>query len=107
MSGQGPVMLFRNASLILGMINVLQPVSEEVLLRELGEDRRVDLTDSLSFLQSKKYVRSLPGRSYRTTWEGQRALWSKVLSRSRDIQRMWYLSDLSDRYRNGGEGEAS
>ena len=96
--------LLRNASLVLGLINVLQPVPYAALLDEFGQDRRDDLSESLRFLTSRKLVRALPDRSYRATWLGQGSLWSAVLSRKRDIHRMWYLSDLSDRRRRGEKG---
>jgi len=96
--------LLRHASLILALVNVLQPVAHEVLAQHVGADKEAELTGSLRFLIRQRYVRALPGRFYRTTWLGQNALWSRVLTKKRDIQRMWYLSELSDRIRRGEAG---
>ena len=99
--------MLKNTSLVLGMINVLQPVSWDVLLGQFGPDRAEDLVTSLKILNTKKLIRKLPAQSYRTTWAGQNSLWSDVLTKGRDIQRMWYLSDLSDNCRRDKKGEAS
>ena len=88
--------LFRNASLLLGLINIYQPVSRERLLLELGSEKDEDLADALRFLASRGLIRDLPNDQYRTTWAGQQSLSRQVLGLSRDLQRMWYLADRSD-----------
>ena len=99
--------LVRNSSLMLGLINVLQPVSRDDLIGELGDRGQDDFEESLQFLISRSLVRELPHQVYRTTRIGQNALWSNVLTQTRDIHRMWYLSELSDRRRRDEKGGAS
>lgn len=97
---------FRDASLVLGLINVYQPVSRESLFEKLDEKRRGSLGDALRFLVSQGLVRTLPEDMLRTTWEGQQALSFGVIGRRRDLQRMWHLANLSDECRRQ-EGENS
>lgn len=98
---------FKNASLILGLINVLQPVHYEILAQEFREEHEDELLEHLEFLESRRLIRALPEDRYRTTWKGQRWLWSRVLTERRDVQRLWYLSELSDRIRRDEGGEVS
>lgn len=98
----------RNASLLLGVVNILQPVTRAHLLNEFGEKRDGELDSTLAFLIEHRLLKSLPGDSYRTTWKGQQSFWSEALARQRDIRRLWYLSDLSDgvrrnRLKKGGD----
>ena len=100
-------MEYRDASLLLGLINVMQPVSITDIIEALGAENRDEVGVVLKFLVSRKLVRELPQDSYRTTWAGQQAIRSKVLRKNRDIQRMWRLSELSDNIRRSEEGDAS
>lgn len=100
--------LMRNASLVLGLINVLQPITRKDLDAKFGTGREAELNQGIGFLKEQRLIRELPSSRYRTTWKGQQALWSRLLTRRRDVQRLWYLSDLSDQRRRGGEeGETS
>ncbi len=100
-----PVSRFRSASLLLGLINVYQPVSRAMLLQQLGGERKQELSEALRFLVSQGLVKALPNDQYRTTWAGQRSLSSRVLGQKRDVRRMWHLANLSDNYRRNEEGE--
>ena len=97
----------RNASVLLGLINVTQPVSYENLVEAMGDDVEGELLNALRFLVARRLVKQLPGHQYRTTWAGQRAVGPKLISKKRDVDRMWYLSQLSDSCRKNEGGEAS
>jgi hypothetical protein len=96
---------FRNASLVLGLINVYQPVTRDILLTKLGPGREEELVNALEFLSKERLIRELAGDRFRATWRGQSSLWSDALERSRDIQRMWYLAELAQEKPQIEEGE--
>lgn len=95
--------LLKNASLVLGIVNVLQPVALDSLEAELGSGNPEDLRDALKFLKDRGWIKELPNSRYRTTWKGQSSMWSQTLQIERDVQRLWFLSNYSDRRRSGGE----
>jgi len=100
---------FRRASLILGLVNVYQPVARGFLLQEADVEDEDEFSELLGFLTSRGLIRKLPGNEFRTTWLGQQSLSSGLTGQRRDVQRMWFLSDRSDerrRERRTVEGEA-
>ena len=95
--------ILRVYSLVLGLINVLQPISRDSLITELRDHNKDDIEESLQFLVSRKMILDLPNDMYRTTWLGQKSLRSTIITKKLDIHRMWHLSDLSDKQRRRGE----
>lgn len=98
---------YRHASLLLTLINVAQPIPRDELLAGMGDVDEVEVHAALKFLISRGLVKQLPGDTYRTTWDGQEAQFSRVLRTARDVHRMWHLSHLSDELRRNGKGEVS
>lgn len=103
------VKLLRRTTFVLGLVNVHQPISRTNLLPLSPEDSAEDLNEVLSVLEKNGLIRRIPGDQFRTTWKGQNSLWSPGLKKTRDVHRMWQLSDESDKLRNErkGEGEPS
>ena len=97
--------LFHVYSLVLGLINVLQPVSRDSIVDGLKGHRRDDVDEYLQFLVSRKLILKLPDDMYRTTWLGQKSIRSNIITTKLDTHRMWRLSDLSDKRRRGEKGE--
>lgn len=92
-------------SLILGLINIYQPIGIDDLAKSMGQKNEGGLLSSIKVLLDRDLIKALPDRKYRTTWKGQQAMWSPVLARQRDIQRMWYLAELTSKQDRDKEGE--
>lgn len=98
---------YRSVSLVLNFVNVTQPVTRDEVVGALsgGDEQGIDA--ALHFLVEQQLIKQLPRDEFRTTWSGQQAIASRVLRKARDVQRMWHLSDLSDKMRRGEGGDDS
>lgn len=81
--------------LTLLAVNILQPVSEEVLAESMnGQVSDVDLKEALGLLLTEERI-AKDRDTYRTTAKGQRLTISKRGRILRDVQRMQFLIKLN------------
>jgi hypothetical protein len=94
-SAEAPDLISEGIS-VLGLVNTLQPVGSDFLLRAFEETTDADeLGRLLAWLHKNKLIRKLPNGEYVASLRGRSFLQTGPFAKESDVARMQYLFERS------------
>ncbi len=88
----------RESVLVMNVVNVLQPASDEELDKQLAKQvKSKSVKEFLELLMADGKVRRLPDDRYVVTFNGLKMFGSSKLTKRRDVLRMLHLVEQTKR----------
>lgn len=90
--------LISNTLVLLGVINVMQPVTlKEISFSLAAKIKSKDVREIVNSLVKNGYIRKISDDQYISSQRGIRAIARSPLKKGRDIQRMLFLTNMARR----------